>query len=124
MKKLILITLGILSSLMLYNCDDDMIRYSDDTGEVNSMIKNNRLFFNTKNDLIEFHDKLKSKNEDEIVSLFEEKFYSKGFYSLKPIVNKETEKYEIDRHLNNFLQKHPSRSLYRNDYLEDFDDLE
>lgn len=66
-------------------------------------VKNERLYFPNKTTFQDFYNSLKNKKENETAEILEKQFYSKGFYSLKPIVNENTE-FEIENHLKKFRE--------------------
>jgi len=91
-------------------------------------VLNGRLYFPNITIFQNYYKELRNKDENKVADILEDKFYSKDFYSLKPIVNKRTEKTEIARHLakiktnkHGLQQKLTSKN---DDLLENFDDLE
>ncbi|MNQ65792.1 hypothetical protein D3C85_802610 [compost metagenome] len=61
-------------------------------------VENGRISFSNKDAFLEFYNNSKNDSNDEIASMLEEKFYNQNFYSLKPLVNNETEIKEIQKH--------------------------
>lgn len=74
-----------------------------------------------------YYASIREKDDNEVADIMSDKFYQKGFYSLVPIVNEETEKIQGERHL--AIIKEKSSVLGKTmpsdaDIIEHFDDLE
>ncbi|PQJ68720.1 hypothetical protein [Polaribacter butkevichii] len=93
-------------------------------------VLNGRLYFPNKSIFQSYYAELREKNENDLAELLQRKFYSKDFYSLKPIVNEQTEEVEVSRHLAKIKSKSNKNGLQQKtsstneDLLENFDDLE
>jgi hypothetical protein len=91
-------------------------------------VLNGRLYFPNKSTFQSFYSNLKEKEEYEIADILESKFYSKDFYSLKPIVNDKTEQSQVQRHLskikNNKTGLKYKTTVPDEELIDNFDDLE
>ena len=93
-------------------------------------ILNGRLYFPNKLTFQNYYAELREKNENEVAEILQRKFYSKDFYSLKPIVNDQTEQVEVARHLSKIKTKSNKNGLQQkasstdDDLLENVDALE
>lgn len=88
-----------------------------------------RMYFPNITTFQSYYKETKNKEDDDIADLLQDKFYSKDFYSLIPIVNDRTEQQQITRHLENILGNSANNTYQRNstvddDLLENFDDIE
>ncbi|PIF33326.1 hypothetical protein CLU81_3925 [Flavobacterium sp. 9] len=103
--KLFLVLFSILTCCL--SCEKD--QNSESNEKIASMdkinIEDGRLSFPNKTTFSEFYNTSKNEGNDEIASMLEEKFYRKDFYSLKPIVNDETEIKEIQKHFGKIKEK-------------------
>ena len=95
------------------SCEKDQVSESND--QIVSMdkivIDNGRLSFPNKTTFSEFYNTSKDESNDKIASVLNEKFYQKDFYSLKPIVNDETEIKEIQKHFARIKQQQTNKSI-------------
>ncbi|MDZ4148258.1 MAG: hypothetical protein U1C58_08245 [Flavobacteriaceae bacterium] len=96
-----------------------------------------RLYFPNIATFQNFYNKNFNEDEDVVVDVLESKFYSKGFYSLKPLVNSKNE-YQLARHIDKFKELNiatnsQTRSINSSpksftptseDIVENFDDVE
>jgi len=127
MKKIVQITILV---LILFSCNNDLLQEKEQNSFVELeeiKVKNERLYFPNKKTFQFYYEDLKKENEIDIADVLENKFYSKGFYSLVPIVNSKTERKEIQRHISKI--KNNTKGLHKsitnsNDIIDDFDDLE
>ncbi|MDA9254218.1 hypothetical protein N9P37_02140, partial [Flavobacteriaceae bacterium] len=93
-------------------------------------VLNGRLYFPNKSTFQNYYAELRDKNENEVAEILQNKFYSKDFYSLKPIVNEQTEQIQVERHLSKIKSNLNKNGLQQKttsndeDLLENFDDLE
>ena len=119
--------------LTLTSCTDEFVseelQGSNDVMNYDKIkVLNDRLYFPNKSTFQNYYSDLRQKDETEVAEILHKKFYSKDFYSLKPIVNKKTEQVEINRHIarivNNTKGLQYSGKSNDEDFLEDFDDLE
>lgn len=103
MKKLILLISLILVN---YSCNQDDLTLEESTINTTSIdeitVKNGRLYFPNKETFKQYYNEMSSKKEDEVAQELSNKFYSNNFYSLIPIVNEQTEKVQLERHLTHF----------------------
>lgn len=90
-----------------------------------------RLYFPNVATFQSFYNKNFNEDEDAVIEVLEDKFYSKGFYSLRPLVNSKNE-YQLVRHIDKFkeLRVVEINSTQRSfmptseDIIENFDDIE
>jgi len=127
--KLGLITLTL--SLFILSCSEEDFNIEENEAQNVEQLEqigivDGRLYFENRDVFSKYHDEMKDKEENEIADILEKDFYSKGFYSLSPILNEKTEKKEFKRHFSKIqkqqLQK--SNNIDENDFLDNFDDLE
>lgn len=132
--KIKIITMISLIVLLFYSCsqDDLIVKENQNLTETVNYEKiqvlNGRLYFPNKITFQNYYKDLRNKDENIVADILESKFYSKDFYSLKPIVNKKTEQIEVTRHLakikSNTKGFQQNKSISDIDLLENFDDLE
>ncbi|MEO8254946.1 MAG: hypothetical protein ABI554_11230 [Flavobacterium sp.] len=129
-EKFILI---LLLTICCTSCENDSSK--DSFNKSNSAkqitVENGRIYFPDKTAFQDFYNKSKNESSDEIASLLEEEFYKKDFYSLKPIVNNDTEINEVQRHFNKIKQSHllksvnsKNTSLTDDTIIEHYDELD
>ena len=89
-------------------------------------VLNGRLYFPNVSQFKNYYDELREKNEEDVADILEHKFYSKEFYSLKPIVNARTEEIQFSRHLEKIKSNKSGlqQKSEAEDIQDDFDDLE
>jgi len=128
--------LGVISLIVLLfiscNKDDLLAEETQNLSEIVNYdeieVLNGRLYFPNKTTFQNYYKDLRNKDENIVADILETKFYSKDFYSLRPIVNDRTEQIEVERHLGKIksnkkgLQK--KSTLSDEDFIENFDDLE
>ncbi|WP_456420884.1 hypothetical protein [Lutibacter sp.] len=132
--KIKIITMISLIVLLFYSCsqDDLIVKENQNLTETVNYEKiqvlNGRLYFPNKITFQNYYKDLRNKDENIVADILESKFYSKDFYSLKPIVNDKTEQIEVTRHLakikSNTKGLQQNKSLSDIKLLENFDDLE
>lgn len=95
------------------SCEKDQINESNEKiilmDKIN--IEDGRISFPNKTTFSEFYNTSQNKSNDEIASMLEVKFYKKDFYSLKPLVNNETEIKEIQKHFAKIRQQQLTSKL-------------
>ncbi|PAM93860.1 hypothetical protein B4N84_16445 [Flavobacterium sp. IR1] len=89
-----LIILAVICSI---SCEKDLVQKENNVAIEQINIENGRISFPDKSTFLEFYNNSKDKEIDQIASMMDDQFYKNNFYSLKPIVNNETEK-EIQKH--------------------------
>ncbi|MCC9065695.1 hypothetical protein [Flavobacterium piscisymbiosum] len=104
-KKLFIVLFLILTCCL--SCEKDQMNESNERialiDKIN--IENGRLSFANKTAFLEFYNTSKKESNDAIASMLEERFYKNNFYSLKPIVNDETEVKEVQKHFAKIRQQ-------------------
>jgi len=118
--------------LFSISCSDDLeINDLQNKEKVNLEkigLVNGRMYFPNKATFQNYYAKLREENEEKIAEVLQDRFYSKGFFSFKPIVHSRNEEFELDRHINGIKSNtsglHQSSLSIQDDFLDDFDDLE
>lgn len=119
--------------LILTSCSDDIelneIQENSETINYDEIqVLNGRLYFPNKSTFQNYYADLREKDENKVAEILQKQFYSKEFYSLKPIVNEQTEQLQVNRHLakikNNSKGLQQRSTTSDEDLLENFDDLE
>ncbi len=117
----------IITSLFFVSCQKDFETIENAT--INEVkVEKGRLVFPSKTAFQNYFNEMKEKNEENIADILDTKFYSKDFYSLRPIVNDRTEQNQVDRHLTKIKTNNIALQMRTNvtdeDILDDIDDLE
>lgn len=135
MKTYFYLTLTIFI-LLFSSCNDEVV--INDFQENSELVSyddikvlNGRLYFPNESIFQNFYSDLKEKEENEIADVLDRKFYSKEFYSLKPIVNDKTEEFQMQRHLKK-IKNNKKGIQYKTavapvsdeELIDNFDDLE
>ncbi len=119
--------------IVFTSCSDEIemnetqiVEKSSDYKEI--QVLNGRLYFPNQSTFQDYYTELKDKDENEIAEILQKRFYSKDFYSLKPIINDQTEEVQFERHLgkikNNLRGLRQGRNITDEALLENLDDLE
>lgn len=126
----------IISLILFISCNDDfgteIVKEDPQTVNYDEIkVLNGRLYFPNKSTFQNYYNDIRNKDDVEVANVLQNKFYSKDFYSLKPIVNERTEKIEIARHLSKITVRESDNDLQQktqfstnDDLLDSFDDLE
>lgn len=116
-------------ALLNYSCEDELIeKTSSQTTTSKAILKNGRLWFQSKEDFSKTFQSLADASEDKIYNYFQP-LYEKGFYSLRPIVTEKNEDFLYEHYLkivksNNSQTRAFNRSLEEEDRFDYLDDLE
>lgn len=121
--------------ILFTSCNDDFenenIQENPQTINYDEIqVLNGRLYFPNKTVFQNYYSELRDKNENEVAEILQSKFYSKDFYSLKPIVNDQTEQIQVERHIAKIKSNLNENGLQQriestdDDLIENFDDLE
>lgn len=126
MRKYKSLFLLFISSIIFFSCEKEILDNNSDINTTkNVSIKDGRLSFESKEEFTRIYQKLVNANENELFSFFQP-LYEKGFYSLRPIVIEENEKFLYEHYKKIVKLEDSFRATNRSeeDIFDNLDDIE
>lgn len=133
MKKCFIILVGF---SFLFSCSNEHDLNESPKAEIITAhaptIEDGRLSFSTKEDFEKFYSSIKEKSDENVASLFEERYYSQDFLSLYPIsenkdfIYKHLNKINTDRHIlsvKHRLSSSNKQLTFDEEEVEEFEDI-
>ena len=120
-------------AILFFSCSDDIEieNIPTDTGSVKNeeiRVLNGRIYFPNKTTFQHYYAGLREKDQNGVADILERNFYTKEFYSLKPIVNEKTELLQVQRHIAKIKKNkkglQQSATIDTDELLEKIDGLE